>query len=314
MKHYINIVLIIVLATIGLFLNLRDEIRAESGAIEISPALNIVEPGESVTIKVTNTTDRQIEVKIYPIIINFGENRSDFELVSNESINPSEYVSVPSDNLLVSAGSSQEFSVTYIKAIADFVTGVSVEQVSNGKEKIATDSAIVSLLLDYTIAESDLKNIDTQIASYLSVSLVDIEFNNKFNLETTILNDSTKIVKPTGEIGVYEGDVKLGNISLTQKIKNSLLPGESVVVSSEFIDSRDPWDRMGKITFVQQINLQDFSLMDEIEIFVFPYQVVLYLFILLILFIIGIRIFYIRRRSKNTKYAQKKNNKNNNIF
>jgi hypothetical protein len=266
--------------------------------LSISPAINDVEVGDTVKLTIFNNSDEDYEVDLSPVVISFpeDEDRASFRYVDNETIRPGDYITLSNETMLIGAGSNQSVEVAYLEALPGFVLGVQVGRVQGeDNEIIGTNAEIVSLLIDYSLDETDILGISTSLSSKLNVEILNLELNNKFLLETEIFNDSRKVLKPTGEIEVYEGDIKIGNISLTQKFKESLLPGESVVVESHFVDDRNAWDRLGKLSFKQNISFEDQISSDEIEIFVFPYQVLIYLVVLLIIVLVGVRIFYTRK-------------------
>lgn len=318
-KFYKNVLIFFVITIfIGIALPTFVYPQTESigPGLSISPAVNNVNPGDEVEIIISNFSDEGYTVSLKPVVLYFdpANDRQDFDFIDNETVNPEEYISISSSEVFVAANSNSEISVKYIKPISGFITGVKVSKVlSSDSTSLNTSGDIISLFLDYNLSDADVLGISTSVSSTLNVQILSLAINDQFILETEIYNDSKTIIKPHGEIEVFEGEVKIGNISLTQKLNETLLPGESITIESKFTDTRSPWDRLGRITFKQNIKFDDKSSIDELDIFVLPYQVILYLIVLVIIIIFGIKIFHKRKelivtqggRFKNKRFLNK---------
>lgn len=275
------------------------KISASTG-LTVYPFFAELSVNQSYKLNIQNNFNESKNIIIKPTIFEINTQEDTLTNIDSEIQkllikNINEYLQVEKSSFELLQGQTEEIEIKLLKEPPkQYLIGVSVEATSISKniqeaEKSASlSSSVSSVIISNQLSEELTNQINTKIIIDCGFSLFGICFGNSFNVKTEIQNNSFGFIKASGEIGVYDGEQKIGSVGLTQNLQKSIYPTKTELVESRFVDSRGFFDRIGELKFAQNISVREKSFYQEGKVVVVTGELVLGLIGFLILIVFGV--------------------------
>ncbi|GAB4286412.1 MAG: hypothetical protein Kow0081_4410 [Candidatus Dojkabacteria bacterium] len=274
------------------------------GLVSVSPAFVELSPGQTYELRVNNTSSKDIQIIATPVLLKLENERivpDELTFRQKLGVDADAVITIDSFNPIVEAGAAATLKINYLSSIENAFVGVRISSTTNEGSQINIGGDIISIILDKSAPS--ISEISTDLKVGNSFSIGNIYFTSHFKLTTVIENNSGNIYKPAGQVFVLDSEKRIGNISLTQKMNEYIVPGKTVEIENNYNDSRSLIDRVGNVKFIQVININGQVFEIEREIFAFPIELILFALVLLVFTYTGLRIFTARRLSIRPKKA-----------
>lgn len=271
-----NLFLILIISFVSFFVVISTS-KISAAGIEISPSVIDIENGKSYSLVIKNKTNNTQSIKL---------NQQSFTIERpSKPLSPEENAAVIGNDIFliysqndfeIEADKEVSVDVKVEKFLKDYILGTTIEIASIEDGEVSIKNALTSIVLPRTkkILEQDKSVVDTDISLKVN-SILGISFSKKIEVESIIQNNSSLFLKPTGDIKVYEGKKRVGNISITPQVKGYIYPKESLSINTEYKDSRNLFNRIGKIDFVQVVNIDGVNFEVSGNIFIMPFEIII---------------------------------------
>lgn len=285
MKKIIN------LFTTALVLNLlvlqilikSPQISASTG-LSVFPYFTEINVGSSYELNIASSFSEEKDIRIIPTLFEINtETESltnlDTEIQKLLVSNINEFLSISKNNFTLNSGTTEKVQIKLEKLPpSQYLIGVRVEAKSTGNQSSSDTiaelaSSISSVILTYGNPEEIINQVEAKIEINCGFSLFGICFGNEFTIRSEIKNNSFGFIKARGEVGVYDGQQKIGSFGLTQNLQKNIFPTKTEVVESRFVDSRGLFDRVGEIKFAQNVSVGEKSFYRENGVIVIPVEI-----------------------------------------
>lgn len=279
-----------------------------STGLSVYPFFTELSVSQSYELNIQNNFNESKNITITPTLFEINTQEEtltnlDSEIQKLLIKNINEFLQIEKTNFELPQGQSEQIEIKLLKEPPQqYLIGVRVEAVGkqdNTQETEATaslNSSVSSVILSNQSSEDLINQVNTKISIDCGFSLFGICFGNSFNVKTEIQNNSFGFIKASGEIGIYDGEQKIGSVGLTQNLQKNIFPTKTETVESKLIDARGIFERIGEVKFAQNVSVGEKSFYREGRVVVVPGEVVLGFIGFVI--VIGFGIILISKRKK----------------
>lgn len=279
-----------------------------STGLSVYPFFTELSVSQSYELNIQNNFNESKSIIITPTLFEINTQEETLTNIDSEIQkllirNISEFLQIEKINFELLEGQMEQVEIKLLKEPPQqYLIGVRVEAVGkqdNTQETEASaslNSSVSSVILSNQSSEDLINQVNAKITIDCGFSLFGICFGNSFNVKTEIQNNSFGFIKASGEIGIYDGEQKIGSVGLTQNLQKNIFPTKTEIVESKFIDSRGIFDRVGEVKFAQNVSVGERSFYGEGKVVVVPIELAITSGVLVILFGFGIILISKRKR------------------
>ncbi len=300
MKRLI-ITILLLLINIYIFANSystqAQEARPQNQEIQgllLSPGIIELEAPSDYKLHIENNTSQKISLNLAPRLFKIDSESEKVIPVTEKTVphrttNFNEYIKLELNELNLNPREKTDLSIAYLKKHPDYLLGVAVKyKNTNQAEEIGATGQIASIIKNKLTGE-DMGEIGSLLEIIYIPRIAEINLHNSYTIFSGITNNSSNVINPTGEIFIEKvnGDThtRIDHIDLTTQINKTIYPSKDVSLQTEYVDPRPFWERLGKISYKQVINLNGQSIVQQREIFAIPWEIIA--IVLISIFVIG---------------------------
>lgn len=235
-----------------------SEKKTKVRGISLSPAFTEIGLNTSYDLKVSNSDVVNQRVEVRPALFKVSEDSKSLTLLSPEEIavnNASDFVSISQISAEIAAGGSFTTKVTYLKEPKEFFAGVLVGLGQSDSGQVPLRGQLASIITRTNLEISEVNSLGSSLSVTPVLQVGFISLGDTYKLETVLNNTSSKILKPSGNIKVSIQNKYVNSVALTAQLDTTVLPKASASVTTEFVDPRPFWERIGSYTYTQTIEL-----------------------------------------------------------
>jgi hypothetical protein len=290
--------ILLIISSLVIFRNKTEAQSPKSSEIQgllVSPGIIELQAPDQYHLHIENNTSKQIKLTIEPQLFKIDSDNEKIIPVSKETVphrstNFGEYIKIKTSEITLNPREKTDISIKYLKKSPDYLLGVSVKQKLNDREAQIGATGQIASIIKNKLSSEDIGNIGNLLELVYIPRIADINISNHFTIFSGVTNNSTNLIKPTGEIFVErvneESTTRIDHINLTSQINKTIYPSNDLSLKTEYTDSRPFWERIGRISYRQVITIDGKSIIQQKDVFTIPWEILA--IILMFLILIGV--------------------------
>lgn len=299
-----NLITILFLSStiFSLVVTTGEVLAQESGeeGVTISPAVVEIEVGDSYVLTIGNNSGVDRAFKITPRVFEINVEERRVFPANTGGTDLSQYIRIQDDDLIIPARSSSSITITYLDKPDNAFMGVTASEIAGGEQTFSIAAELSSIVLDLEPGTKVVNDVLQTIEIEPKTSFLGINLGNEYTVRSKVENNSSSIIRASGEITASDGEVTIKNFALTNLVSSTLFPEDERTQEFMFIDDRSVSDRFGNVEFGSRINVNGESITVSNSVFSIPIGAYL-LLILFVPIVVGGIVFHVRRTVKKKK-------------
>ena len=271
----------------------------ESDTITVRPAIVDAFPNQTYELTIKNNSDEIKNFKVLPSAFTVLKDERRVIPVDDPLINFDEFLSIETTQLILNSKESETIKVQFIKSHENYILGTTFAESVSSNPEIGTTMQLASLFLDRNITDEYMLKITSDLDVNPKFSLGSISFSKKYDLSSTVVNETPLFLASSGEVRILSDATRLDSLSLTQDFPPNIYPAETISIETKFEDKRSVLGRVGLIKFEQKIYVNNREIVVKRQVVSLPFEIVALALILLLTSIMTYTIYRNIKAEKN---------------